>query len=173
MEDIKLLNICKRLKKGDDDEDLTIDDNDINHYNGYIIKNFLLERFDGGVTNEILDTLINANKNSHTIMHIIKSPYYSTKEKGNTSQGRKSCCNWFPDGNGKRKCGSPVGIWWCVECTYRTPLSPTYLCSECANVNLELSKPKNIVFNTTIKEKCHSLNPSPSSYFNIYKATKR
>lgn len=83
-------------------------------------------------------------------------------------------CNWFNDDNKKTKCNNPVGLWWCVECTYRNPLSPIYLCSECANVNKTLSKPLNTVLNTETNEKCHCFNASlVSNFANFKRKTSR
>ena len=135
-----------------------------------------METFGTDITDEIATILATmSNENKHTILNISKTKYY---EKINSvkciSDGRKTCTNIYVDITGERqKCKNLRGYWWCVECTYRNPLAPTFICSECADIDTKLTNCHNIKFKNTNSYRCHYNNPTPKSFYKQEKNKKR
>jgi hypothetical protein len=138
-------------------------------------KDCFLKTFGNDITDEIATILSTMNNEErHTILHISKTRYYGKLNSVRCiSDGRKTCTNIYVDNKGeKQKCKNLRGYWWCVECTYRNPLAPTFLCSECADINTELSRCDRIIFKYTNYSRCHYNNPTPKSFY-IQQRTKK
>jgi hypothetical protein len=124
------------------------------------------------VSEEIANIIANmdGNENRHTILHITRTAFYNTESnKNKKSQGRKTCTNIYnrSETNEHDKCQERCAYWWCVECTYRNPLVPTYLCAECANIDKNKTTTKHTVLKETSDSRCHINNLRPKSFFEL------
>ena len=136
----------------------------------YFKKYYLMEMFGSDITDEIATILSTMNeRKKHTILHISRSPYYQRSKnihKNCGSDGRKTCtCISVSDKGENKKCKNLRGYWWCVECTYKTPLAPVYLCSDCANIDTESSTNEKIIHKNKIHDKSHFNDTTSKNFF--------
>jgi hypothetical protein len=132
-------------------------------------KHCFIDSFGNSITDEVATILATMNTQSdrHSILHISKTNFYDKKNAvKHSSDGRKTCTNIYTNDKGDmHKCTNLRGYWWCVECTYKNPLAPVFLCSECANINIEQTTTEQTIFTNIFNSRCHYNNPQPISFY--------